>query len=89
MRKDQSVLSARKAAFRMGLTECIERAASPQALLSLSRDGIYYELVSPRHDLEAGKQSYGRGDPGQPCHVRRTFGATVAFKDAGVVNRHT
>jgi hypothetical protein len=35
MRKDQSVLSARKAALTMGLTECIERAAPPQALLSL------------------------------------------------------
>jgi len=34
MRWNQSVPSARKAALRMGLTECIERAASPQALLS-------------------------------------------------------
>ena len=33
MREDQSVSSPRKAAMRMGLTECIARAASPQALL--------------------------------------------------------
>jgi ribosomal protein S12 methylthiotransferase accessory factor YcaO len=46
MRKNQSVLSARKAALRMGLTECIERAASPQALLSFRLlDRINYGLV--------------------------------------------
>ena len=71
MRKDQSVLSARKAALRMGLTECI--ALSPGM-------GIYYELVSPCHDLEAGKQSHGRGDPGQPCHVRERWGLTSPLK---------
>jgi hypothetical protein len=44
------VPSARKAALRMGLAECIARAASPQALLSFRYiDGIYYVLVSPRH----------------------------------------
>ena len=36
---------ARKAALRMGLTECIERAASPQALLSFRLlDRIIYGL---------------------------------------------
>ena len=40
------VPSARKAALRMGLTECIERAASPQALLSFRLlDRINYELA--------------------------------------------
>jgi ribosomal protein S12 methylthiotransferase accessory factor YcaO len=39
------VPSARKAALRKGLTECIERAASPQALLSFRLlDWINYAL---------------------------------------------
>ena len=48
MRKDQSVLSARNAALRMGPTECIERAASPQALLSPPGLALLREAVDPR-----------------------------------------
>jgi len=44
------VPSARKAALRMGLTECIARAASPQALLSFRYiDGIFLEDNSWPH----------------------------------------
>ena len=63
------VPSARKAALRMGLTECIARAASPQALLSFR---LLEELclnISPCHVWWLERQSHGRGNPGQLCHV--------------------
>ena len=47
------VPSARKAALRKGLTECIARAASPQALLSFRYiDGIFDEIVTPNDAWE-------------------------------------
>jgi hypothetical protein len=67
------VPSARKAASRMCLTECSGRAASPQALLSFRLLEGYAKRGSPRDDLAGQIQSYGRGDPGQPCRASSRF----------------
>ena len=72
MRKDQSVLSARKAALRMGLTECIERAAAPQALLSLpgldlSTDWSLHATIG-----SGGNKVMAGGTPANPATLLRT-----------------
>src|SRR5450759_5244927 len=63
------VPSARKAALRMGLTECsggrFARACSLFRLL----DWIYSRLVSPGDAELIDRQSHGPGNPGQPCRA--------------------
>ena len=57
------VPSARKAALRMGLTECIERAALPQALLSFRLlDWMNYELEL-QATIETQKDKVMAGGP--------------------------
>jgi hypothetical protein len=66
------VPSARKAALRMGLAECIARAASPQALLSFRyKDGLDLEsLSSPRLGVVGDKVMAG-GTPANPAALAR------------------
>ena len=62
------VPSARRAALRMGLTECTERAASPQALLSFRLlDGLNQEQFLQAVFGGGLGQSHGRGAPANPA----------------------
>jgi hypothetical protein len=61
---------ARKAALRMGLTECIERAASPQALLSLP--GLDLSTNQFLHaTIGSDNVKVMAGGPGHPCNAGR------------------
>ena len=65
------VPSARKAALRMGLTECIARAASPQALLSFRYiDGLCFRRSSSQPRLGvAGDKVMAGGTPANPAAI--------------------
>ena len=63
------VPSARKAALRMGLTECIGGRFARACSLSGIRMGfVLVESLLAATGSGFG-QSHGRGDPGQPCHA--------------------
>lgn len=65
------VPSARKAAMRMGPTECIDRAASPQGLLSLRYiDGTFLSSYSPQREGTFKVARDGRSESGLHATLR-------------------
>jgi hypothetical protein len=75
------VPSARKAALRMGLAECIARAAPPQALLSFRyKDGLVLDELLLATIGSQKRQSHGRGDPGQPGHESAKIETYMAIR---------